>query len=164
MAGRRIAAAVLVLARSLLFHAQPATVDRHRTTRDSAAPLSSVNAGIDRPSPGYEPYDARLWRLGLSRAAVVTSADRTDSISLGRLRLLSRRVAPRLVCKSVTGVNPLDLRFPAFPRVLVSVIAWRRSCHVEHDQYPAAADLELRSLPKKPAADVSDAGPPRTYG
>ena len=40
------------------------------------------------PRPlGYELYDARLWRLGLSRAGMVAWADRTDPISLCRLRL-----------------------------------------------------------------------------
>jgi hypothetical protein len=41
----------------------------------------------------------------------------------------------------------------------------QRSCHGEHDEYPAAAGPERRrSLPKKPAADVSHAAAPRTYG
>jgi hypothetical protein len=40
------------------------------------------------PRPlGYEPYDMRLPRLKPSLADAVTSADRTDLISLGRLRL-----------------------------------------------------------------------------
>jgi hypothetical protein len=55
-------------------------------------------AGRDlNPRPlGYEPYDARLWCLGQSLVGVVTSADRTDPVSLRRFRLpclvLSRRV------------------------------------------------------------------------
>ena len=49
------------------------------------------------PRPlGYEPYDLGLSRLALSLAGVVTSAGRTNPISLCRLRLprpvLSRRV------------------------------------------------------------------------
>ena len=49
------------------------------------------------PRPlGYEPYDVGLWRLGLYLVGVVTSADRTDPISLCPLCLsclgLSRRV------------------------------------------------------------------------
>jgi hypothetical protein len=43
--------------------------------------------GRYQSSLGYEPYDALLWRLELSRAGVVTSADRTGPISLCRLRL-----------------------------------------------------------------------------
>jgi hypothetical protein len=63
--------------------------------------------------PGYEPYDARLWRLGLSLAGVVTSADRTDHISLRRLRLvLSRHV--RFTNRFTE--QAIDLQFPApFP-------------------------------------------------
>ena len=39
------------------------------------------------PRPlGYELYDVCLWRPGPSLAGVVTSADRTDPISLRRLR------------------------------------------------------------------------------
>ena len=40
------------------------------------------------PRPlGYEHYDVCLCRLGLSLTGVVTSADRTDHISLRWLRL-----------------------------------------------------------------------------
>ena len=37
------------------------------------------------PRPlGYEPYDPRLWRLGLSFAGAMTSTDGTDHISIRR--------------------------------------------------------------------------------
>ena len=52
-----------------------------------------IRRGCGPGAAQYEPYDARLWSLGQSLAGVVTSADRTDPISLRRLRLvLSRRV------------------------------------------------------------------------
>ena len=115
------------------------------------------------PRPlGYELYDARLWRLGLSRAGMVAWADRTDPISLCRPRL---PVSPGCAASGLQiGLQDTRLIYGScIPRV--SAIARLRSCHGEHDEFPAAADLERgRSLPKKPAADVSHAAPPRTYG
>ena len=68
---------------------------------------------VHRTSLGYEPYDARLSRLALSPVAVLTSADRTDHISLHRLRLvLSRRVQ----FTNRFTEHAIDLQFPApFP-------------------------------------------------
>jgi len=69
------------------------------------------------PRPlGYEPYDTRLCRLGPSLTGVVTSADRTDQISLRRLRpsrlVLSRRV--RFTNRFTK--QAIDLQLPApFP-------------------------------------------------
>jgi hypothetical protein len=52
--------------------------------------------GFDPRPLGYEPYDARLRRLGPSLTGMLTSTDRTDPIAHRRLRLprltLSRRV------------------------------------------------------------------------
>ena len=64
------------------------------------------------PRPlGYEPYDIGLYRLGLSLAGVVTSADRTNLISLCRLRLphpvLSRRVR---LTNRFTGLPAVESR------------------------------------------------------
>src|SRR5689334_21236402 len=61
-------------------------------------------------------YDARLRRLGLSRAGMVTTADRADPISLYQLRL-PRLTGLRRVrfTNRFTGANPLDRRLPAFP-------------------------------------------------
>jgi hypothetical protein len=71
------------------------------------------------PRPlGYEPYDMCLPRLGPSPAGVVTSADRTDPVSLRRFRL------PRLVrSRRVRFTNrfteeAIDLQFPAPLRTL----------------------------------------------
>jgi hypothetical protein len=69
------------------------------------------------PRPlGYEPYDVCLCRLEPSLVTALASADRTDHISLRRLRLprpvLSRRV--RFTNRFTEQV--IDLRFPApFP-------------------------------------------------
>ena len=52
------------------------------------------------PRPlGYEPYEIALWRLKPSLANAVTSADRTDPISLRRLRL------PRLKLSAASGLQ-----------------------------------------------------------
>ena len=52
-------------------------------------------------SLGYEPYDARLWRLGSSLVIALASADVLHEIVLGLLRLPSQHVPPRLVHKYV---------------------------------------------------------------
>src|SRR5262249_7788969 len=85
----------------------PAPTTRFTTAPGTQKALSMPGKGLDlrklvagadlNPRPlGYEPYDVCLWRPGQSLAGVVTSADRTDPISPGRLRLprlkLFRRV------------------------------------------------------------------------
>jgi hypothetical protein len=52
------------------------------------------------PRPlGYEPYDVRLWCLGLSLSDAVASADKVDSVSLRRLCL------PRLMLSRPSGLQ-----------------------------------------------------------
>ena len=65
-------------------------------TRSRTATLAAFLSSL-----GYEHHDGRLCRLGLSLAGVVTSADRTDPVSLLRLRL------PRLMLfRRVRFTNP----------------------------------------------------------
>jgi hypothetical protein len=66
------------------------------------------------PRPlGYEPYDVRLWRPGPSLAGAVTSADRTDPISLRRLRLPCLELSRRVRFTNRFTEQAIDLRFPA---------------------------------------------------
>ena len=66
---------------------------------------------------GYEPCDVCLWRYGLSLVGVVTSADRTDPVSLRRLRLpclgLSRSV--RFTNRFTEQAIDLQLPYPSRP-------------------------------------------------
>jgi hypothetical protein len=80
------------------------------------------------PRPlGYEPYDIGLSRLKPSLTGVVTSADRTDPISLCRLRL------PRLkLSRSVRFTNrfterAIGLQFPYPFRPAATVILGTRT-------------------------------------
>jgi hypothetical protein len=71
-------------------------------------PLASVaGEGFEPSTSGYEPYDASLRRLKESLAGAVTSADGTDHVAVGRLRL------PRLTRfhRNRFTEQPLDLRF-----------------------------------------------------
>lgn len=66
------------------------------------------------PRPlGYEPYDARLCRLGRSPAGAVTLTDGTDSVALGRLRLPCLARFCRVRFTSRFTEQPPDLRLPA---------------------------------------------------
>jgi len=81
-------------------------------------PLALVAGEGFEPRPlGYEPYDARLPRLRLSLAGAATSADRTDHISLRRLRLprlkLSRRI--RFTNRFTEQVFDLQIPHPSRP-------------------------------------------------
>ena len=60
--------------------------------------LRKLVAGRDlNPPPlGYEPYDIGLCRLRQSLAGAVTSTDRTDPISLCRVRLLRLKLSRRV--------------------------------------------------------------------
>ncbi len=75
------------------------------------------------PRPlGYEPYDIGLWRLGQSLTGVVTSADRTDPVSLRRLRLPRLGLSRRVRFTNRFTEQAIDLQFPVpFPPF--------RSCH-----------------------------------
>ena len=64
-------------------------------------------------SLGYEPYDDCLSRLGLSLAGAVTSADRTDPISLRRLRLPCLELSRRVRFTNRFTEQAIDLRFTA---------------------------------------------------
>jgi hypothetical protein len=65
------------------------------------------------PRPlGYEPYDVCLRRLKLSLAGVVTSADRTDPISLGRLRLPRLVLSRRVRFTNRFTEQAIDVQFP----------------------------------------------------
>ena len=77
--------------------------------------LSSPSALV-LPSLGYEPYDTRLRRLGQSLAGVVTSADRTNLISLRRLRLPRLVLSRRVRFTNRFTEQPIDLRFSPPPR------------------------------------------------
>jgi hypothetical protein len=73
-------------------------------------PLTGAPRRCHQSSLGYEPYDARFRRLGLSLAGAVTSADRTDpSRSVGF-------VSPVSGCLAASGfqigLQTIDLRFP----------------------------------------------------
>jgi hypothetical protein len=61
---------------------------------------------------GYEPYDLCLWRLGQSLARVVTSTDRTDPISLCRLRLPRLVLSRRVRFTNRFTETAIDLQFP----------------------------------------------------
>ena len=61
---------------------------------------------------GYEPYDARLCRLGPSLAGMVTSVDRTDQISLRRLRLPRLVVSRRVRFTNRFTEQAIDLQVP----------------------------------------------------
>jgi hypothetical protein len=104
-------------------------------------------------SLGYEPYDARLWRPGQSLAGVVTSADRTDYISLRRLRLprpaLSRRV--RFINRFTE--QAIDLRFPPpHPSSAAAACPSSRNDHVEADSAETLGSEEDASVTSDPAA------------
>jgi len=106
---------------------------------------------------GY-PADVRLCRLGLSLAGVVTSADRTDHISLRRLCLPRLVLSRRVRFTNRFTKQAIDLQFPApFPPF--------RGCHPWvrgtvsglAKQLPSGMALTRDVLP--PVAP--DAGPPR---
>src|ERR1700730_10112296 len=79
----------------------------------SEGPLAFV-AGRDlNPRPlGYEQYDSRLRRLAESLGGGVTSADWTDHVALGRLRLPRLARFHRVRFTNWFTEQPLDLRFP----------------------------------------------------
>jgi len=65
---------------------------------------------------GYEPYDICLSRLKASLTDAVTSADRSDPISLRRLRLPRLKLSRRVRFTNRFTRQAIDLRFPApFP-------------------------------------------------
>lgn len=66
-----------------------------------------------------EQYDARLWRLKLSLVSAVTSADRTDYVALGLLRLPSLTRFRRVQFTNRFTERPLDLRFLHLFRALL---------------------------------------------
>ena len=64
------------------------------------------------PRPlGYEPYDARLPRPGLSPADAVTSVDRTDPVSIRRLRLPRLKLSRRVRFTNRFTKQAVDLQF-----------------------------------------------------
>ena len=73
------------------------------------------------PRPlGYEPYDLRLWCLGPSLAGAVTSADRTDPISFGRLRLPRFKPSLAGAATSADTTDPISLGRLRLPRLKLS--------------------------------------------
>ena len=64
-------------------------------------------------SLGYEPYDIGLCRLRQSLAGAVTSTDRTDPISLCRVRLLRLKLSRRVRFTNRFTEQAIDLHFPA---------------------------------------------------
>ena len=77
-------------------------------------------------SLGYEPYDACLCRLGLSLAGMVTSADRIDHISLGRLRLPGLVLSRRVRFTNRFTEQAIDLQFPIFFPPFLGCHPWVR--------------------------------------
>ena len=77
--------------------------------------LRKLVAGRDlNPRPlGYEPYDICLRCLGQFLAGAVTSADRTDLISVRRLCLPRLVLSRRVRFTSRFTERAIDLRFPA---------------------------------------------------
>ncbi len=69
---------------------------------------------------GYEPYDERLWRLGLSLTGAVTSTDRTGPISLRRLRLPCLALSRRVRFTNRFTEQAIDLRVPVPSLILVA--------------------------------------------
>ena len=92
-----------------------------------------------------------LWRLGQSLAGVVTSADRTDPVSLGRLRLPRLVLSRRVRFTNRFTEQPIDLQFPEPLRALPSLRPWARQ-RVRTRQATASGTALTRdaSLPLMP--------------
>ena len=104
------------------------------------------------PRPlGYEPYDVRLSRLGPSLDSAVTSADRTDPVSLGRLRLPRLVLSRRVRFTNRFTEQPIDLQFPASLRALPSLRPWaRQRVRTRQATASGAASTRDASLPVVP--------------
>ena len=112
------------------------------------------------PRPlGYEPYDVRLPHLKPSLAGAVTPADRTDPISLRRLRLPCLELSRRVRFTNRFTEQAIDLRFPAsFPPF--------RGCHPLDARHRVRARQATASWHGLDARDawppvVPDVGPQR---
>jgi hypothetical protein len=80
-------------------------------------------------SLGYEPDDARLWRLKQSPSGAVTSADGTDHVAVGWFRLPRSIRSRRVQFTNRFTEQPLDLRFLRSLRArLVAVVPRPRAC------------------------------------
>ena len=101
---------------------------------DSKELLPGVNA--DRPSLGYEPYDrVCLRRPRLSLAGVVTSADRTDRISLFRLRLPRLGLSCRVRFTNRFTKQAIYLQLPTpFPVLPLAAVLAPRARYVQARQ------------------------------
>jgi hypothetical protein len=66
-----------------------------------------------RSSLGYEQYDARLRRLGPSRATALTSADLRREVCSGLLRLPRLSPSRRVSCTNSCTKPVTDLRVSA---------------------------------------------------
>ena len=92
--------------------------------------LRKLVAGRDlNPRPlGYEPYDIGLCRLRQSLAGAVTSTDRTDPISLCRVRLLRLKLSRRVRFTIGLQNRLLICTFPHPPRPSVAAVPGARHC------------------------------------
>ncbi len=90
---------------ALEFHGMPFHDPFHGPSRHAARD----RVFFDQPSLGYEPYDARLWRLGQSPVTALTSVDlRREAVSsLPRLLCLSasRRVPCTISCTNLVPAS-----------------------------------------------------------
>jgi len=96
---------------------------RAQTTDQGPIPCSESGPGLGsggrdlNPRPlGYEPYDIGLSRLKPSLTGAMTSANRTDPVSLRRLCLPRLKLSRRVRFTNRFTKQAIDLRFPRLCR------------------------------------------------